>query len=328
MKPLEYKEQVRLLLQVLPYVAEEAVFALKGGTAINLFHRDFPRLSVDIDLTYLPTKDRKTALKGIADGLDRIQKALENAIQSIKVTKLPQSDGEEAKLSCRLGGTEIKIEVNTTIRGHLWEPVEMPVVDAVQNEFGRFAAINIVSKGELYGGKICAALDRQHPRDLFDIKMLLDEEGITEQVRLGFIASLPGSKKPLHELLQPNLKDQRSAFKTKFEGMTDHPFTYENFEATRENLVKRVNGQLSDRDKQFFISFTAGNPDWSICPVHGLEHMSAIKWKLQNLQKLKKKDPARHSEMLKQLIRCLGKIKVKQKQGLPCERGRITLQPW
>lgn len=70
----DYKAQVRLLLMVLPYVAEEAVFALKGGTAINLFHRDFPRLSVDIDLTYLPTEHRKTALQGIANGLSRIKK--------------------------------------------------------------------------------------------------------------------------------------------------------------------------------------------------------------------------------------------------------------
>ncbi|TQV84739.1 nucleotidyl transferase AbiEii/AbiGii toxin family protein [Exilibacterium tricleocarpae] len=306
MKPSEYKEQVGLLLQVLPYVAEEGIFALKGGTAINLFHRDFPRLSVDIDLTYLPKEDRKTAMKGISDGLGRIQKALEGAIQGIRVTKLPQSDGAEAKLLCQLGRTDIKVEVNTTLRGYLWEPVEMAVVDAVQDEFERFAAIRIVSKGELYGGKICAALDRQHPRDLFDIKILLDEEGITEQVRLGFIASLLGSNKPLHELLQPNLKDQRAAFKTKFEGMATRPFTYEDFETTRENLVSRVNDRLSDRDKEFFISFTTGDPDWSICPVNGLESMPAIQWKLHNLRKLKEKNPAKRSDLQKRLIKCLG----------------------
>jgi predicted nucleotidyltransferase component of viral defense system len=65
----EYKAQVDLLLQVLPYVAKEKIFALKGGTAINLFVRDMPRLSVDIDLTYLPFDNRKDALKNIQDGL-------------------------------------------------------------------------------------------------------------------------------------------------------------------------------------------------------------------------------------------------------------------
>ena len=51
-----YRRQVQLLIRVLPSIAEEACFALKGGTAINLFVRDMPRLSVDIDLTYLPVR--------------------------------------------------------------------------------------------------------------------------------------------------------------------------------------------------------------------------------------------------------------------------------
>ena len=51
-----YRNQAQLLVDVLPYVAQQEVFALKGGTAINLFHRDLPRLSVDIDLTYLPVQ--------------------------------------------------------------------------------------------------------------------------------------------------------------------------------------------------------------------------------------------------------------------------------
>ena len=45
----QYRDQARLLIDVLPYVAEQEVFALKGGTAINLFHHNLPRLSVDID---------------------------------------------------------------------------------------------------------------------------------------------------------------------------------------------------------------------------------------------------------------------------------------
>ena len=70
-----YVNQVRLLLGVLPEIAAEEVFALKGGTAINLFYRDMPRLSVDVDLTYLPTVDRDTALKDMDRRLDRITKA-------------------------------------------------------------------------------------------------------------------------------------------------------------------------------------------------------------------------------------------------------------
>jgi hypothetical protein len=88
-----YHAQVRLLLKVLPYVAKEEAFALKGGTAINLFERDLPRLSVDIDLTYLPFEDRNTALSGIATGLGRIRDDLSQSIPGIQVALLPQRDG-------------------------------------------------------------------------------------------------------------------------------------------------------------------------------------------------------------------------------------------
>jgi len=64
----QYRAQVDLLLQTIPFIAEENIFALHGGTAINLFVRDMPRLSVDIDLTYLPIDNRKKALSNISEG--------------------------------------------------------------------------------------------------------------------------------------------------------------------------------------------------------------------------------------------------------------------
>ncbi len=71
-----YVAQVRLLLSTLQDIANETEFALKGGTAINLFYRDMPRLSVDIDLTYLPVADRQSSLKGIDDAFGRIMVAI------------------------------------------------------------------------------------------------------------------------------------------------------------------------------------------------------------------------------------------------------------
>lgn len=68
-----YRQQVALLLRVLPFVEEERAFALKGGTAINLFVRDMPRLSVDIDLTWLPVEDRATSLAAINAAMLRIK---------------------------------------------------------------------------------------------------------------------------------------------------------------------------------------------------------------------------------------------------------------
>lgn len=296
-----YRAQVELLLRVLPYVAKEKIFALKGGTAINLFVRNLPRLSVDIDLTYLPFQDRKTAMKGITEGLARIADDLKNSVPGIQVVAMPQSDGQEAKLSCKLDGAQIKIEVNTTIRGYLQEPRLMQVVDAVQNEFGMFAAINVVSQGELYGGKICAALDRQHPRDLFDINDLFANEGITEEIRLGFIAALVGHSRPIHEMLSPNFQNQRSAFDAQFAGMTSTPFTYEDFEVTRVRLVEEINRTLTDDDRKFLISFKTGELDWGLYPIAGLENMPAVKWKLLNIRKLLEKNPSKHAEQLNEL---------------------------
>src|SRR5580698_5647900 len=81
-----YKTQVRLLLRVLPEVAKETCFALHGGTAINLFVRDMPRLSVDIDLTYIPIEDRATSLAHIDAALDRIKASVEKIVPNVRVT--------------------------------------------------------------------------------------------------------------------------------------------------------------------------------------------------------------------------------------------------
>lgn len=67
-----YRKQVALLVRVLPAVAAERCFALKGGTAINLFVRDLPRLSVDIDMTYVPVQSRAESLSAIDAAMKRI----------------------------------------------------------------------------------------------------------------------------------------------------------------------------------------------------------------------------------------------------------------
>lgn len=80
-----YRQQVELLVRTLPSVAAETVFALKGGTAINLFVRDLPRLSVDIDLTYLPVKPRNDSLSEIEETLQRIGNSISQSLPDVKV---------------------------------------------------------------------------------------------------------------------------------------------------------------------------------------------------------------------------------------------------
>ncbi len=303
-----YRAQFDLLLRILPQVATEEFFALKGGSAINLFVRDLPRLSVDIDLTYLPFDDRPTALQNIADGLSRIKTRLENAFPGIRVTAVSQEGGEqEAKLICRLQNAQVKIEVNTILRGHILPARILPIRDRVQEELRIFAAMQVVSHGELFGGKICAALDRQHPRDLFDIHHLLENEGLSEDVRLGLITSLASHPRPLHEILWPNFSDQRPVFDKQFAGMTTLPFSYGDYETARERLVQEIQTCLTEKDRMFLIGFKKGSPDWGLIPLGALKDMPAVKWKLSHIQDLILKNPKKNTQQLKILEKNLFK---------------------
>lgn len=275
-----YKNQVSLLLQVLPEVAKESVFALHGGTAINLFIRDMPRLSVDIDLTYIPLEDRNTSLKNIIDSLNQIKTKLEKVLPEVTISLKKKV----LKLQITTAKAQIKIEVNQINRGVIDETVTLSLCEKAQEEFDAFCAIPVVPLGQLYGGKICAALDRQHPRDLFDVKYLLQNEGFTNDIKKGFMLCLLSSNRPLNEMLQPNFIDQRETMVNQFEGMSSEPFTYEDFEKSRAELIDVVHQNLADKDKEFILSFNKGTPDWSI---YDFEQFPAVQWKLQNLNKLK-----------------------------------------
>lgn len=290
----DYKKQVRLLLDVLPQVAKEECFALHGGTAINLFVRNMPRLSVDIDLTYLPIEDRPTTLENISAALIRIKNRLEQALPNIQI----QHKEEIGKLLIAQQKTDIKLEVNLVGRGTIQTPSRMILCDKAQEIYDLSAIINIVPIGQLYGGKICAALDRQHPRDLFDVKHLLENEGFSDDVRQGFLFCLLGSDRPINEVISPNFQNQRKAMENQFTGMSEDEFSYEDFESIRENLVKVVHEHLTDQDKEFLLSVKNVTPDWSI---YDFERFPAVQWKLQNLQKLKTNNPEKHLQQYEAL---------------------------
>ena len=297
----QYKVQADLLLQIIPIIAKEEIFALEGGTAINLFIRDMPRLSVDLDLKYLPIDDRETAIRNITAGLNRIKKDLEKSFKRITVIFNPTEKGGDLKLNCQLQNAQIKIEVNTITRGHILPVRTSTLNEKVQNIFGKFAQMQVVSDGELYGGKICAALDRQNPRDLFDIKLLLESEGITKEIKLGFIVLLLSHARPIHELLSPHPIDQKDALEKQFSGMSDIPFTYENYMQTRKNLIYEIYSILSERDREFLVSFKMGQPRWELFPLEILKELPAIKWKLQNIHRLILENPEKHAKLLTSL---------------------------
>jgi len=228
-----YVEQTRLMLRILPFVAKEECFALKGGTAINFFERDMPRLSVDIDLVYLPINSREEALAGISAALKRIKAdALRGLGQGFTIQEGVVA-GMTSKLFVKGPGGTVKVEPNFVLRGTMSAPARRATSKKVAATFNLSASIMTVDSADLYGGKICAALDRQHPRDLFDIKVLLENEGITPEIRKGFVVYLAGHPRPMNEVIEPTLLDIKTLFDGAFHGMTDEVVTMEELTTAR-----------------------------------------------------------------------------------------------
>lgn len=304
MKNSPYFKQVELILQTIPHVAAEAGFALKGGTAINLFVRDMPRLSVDIDLTYLPVEEpRETALNKISEALRRIAVALKRAMPVVKVQQsLGQEPKRVTKLVVATGQIRIKIEPNEVIRGSVFPPEERELTQHAEHMFERSVTACVLSIPDLYGGKICAALDRQHPRDLFDVKVLLEQEGITDEIRKAFVVYLASHDRPMSELLDPKRKEIRQVYESEFAGMTIDAVSYEDLVKARENLIQTLRKELTNDEKAFLLSLKEGQPKWSLMGIEGIEKLPAVQWKLKNIQRMSGKKHAEAREKLKKVL--------------------------
>jgi predicted nucleotidyltransferase component of viral defense system len=290
-----YKKQVALLIRIMPLVYKITDFAVHGGTAINLFVKNMPRYSVDVDLTYLPIKNREESLQEINIHLIALKQLIEKAIPGIRVIHKPAI----WKLLCTHGDAMVKIEVNGTKRGIIGEVEDRELCDKAQKEFQMGCVARIVPFSLLYGGKIAAALGRQHPRDLFDYRYMEIES--FADVKNGLIFYLLGSDKPLIESLQPNPIDQKQALENQFKGMSDVPFDYADFEATRKDLIEQVNQNLTVVDREFLLSFESGSPDWEKCCAGDLSDFPSIQWKLKNIQTLKDTNPSKFNKGVEKL---------------------------
>ena len=292
------------MLRVMPHVSAEKCFALKGGTAINFYVRDMPRLSVDIDLTYLPLEPRDTALANIGEALHRIVAGIRKAVPGTTVQESQaRGAGNVSKLTVSTAEATIKIEPNLVLRGTVFPPVEEELSEPAEALFEVSATASILAVPDLYGGKLCAALDRQHPRDLFDVKILMENEGITDEIRTAFVVYLASHDRPMSELLDPNKKDFRQIFEQDFAGMTAQEVAYDELVAIRDRLIESINEAMTENEKKFLLSIKHGEPDWDLMPVTGIDRLPAIQWKLLNIRKMKKE---KHAESLQKLRTALG----------------------
>lgn len=300
-----YWNQVRLLVEILPFVAEEDCFALKGGTAINFFVRDLPRLSVDIDLAYLPINDYETSRREIDLALRRIMERLTSVSPSYDVT-VGENDRSAMidTLNVRNREVQVKIEVNPVIRGALHAPQSLAVHPLVEEQIG-FARMNMLAFDDLYAGKLVAAIDRQHPRDLFDARVLFENEGFTDSLFRAFLVYLVGHKGTLADTLDPNRKPLDELYRNQFESMVNREVSVEQLVATREELIKSIHARLGTKEKQFLLSVKRREPQWELLGLEDAAKLPAVKWKLHNLGRMEK---GAHQRAVERLARLLDKI--------------------
>lgn len=303
MKDSEFYKQAELMLSLLPSVAEEDCFALKGGTAINLFVRDMPRLSVDIDLTYMPLAPRAESLKGIGEALERIAIRIEKLPGVAVHRKIAKETKQAIKLLVERAGVGVKIEPNTVIRGSAFAGEERRLCKAARETFKLDVTVASLSFADLYGGKICAALDRQHPRDWFDVKMLLDGGEFTDAVRRAFVIYLASHNRPMAEVLRPNLIDFRRLFDDEFAGMTESDVSCDDLYAVREQFTGQVAKSLSAAEREFLLSVKSGEPKWQLSDGTIIPELPAIEWKVSNIRKMA---PSKRTAALRKLSEALG----------------------
>jgi hypothetical protein len=298
-----YIRTVQLLLDVAPAVFDTHTFAMKGGTAINLFVQDMPRLSVDIDVVFVPhTLRREDALKAIASELSAAQHRVQVLGYEAELRKT--QDGIEAKMFVRSPDAEVKVEVNFVFRGTVLPPQRRSLTPAAQQLFAADIQIPVLADAELYGSKLVAALDRQHPRDLFDVQLMLARHGWDETLLDCFVVYLAGHNRPTHEVLFPKEKPLETVFAAEFEGMTLAPVALHELLVTRQRMLTELPRALLPRHRNFLLSMLRTEPDWSLLPQAHLNELPALQWKLQNLLRLKKnaaKFKMQHDELAARL---------------------------
>jgi hypothetical protein len=300
-----YIQTVRLLLEAISAVFEHPAFAMKGGTAINLFVEDMPRLSVDIDVVYTDHQaPREQALAAISTALTAARNRLRTAGLEGEVT--PTNVGGEAKLFIRRDRSQVKVEVNHVFRGTVLPPERRSLGPEARRVFTTEVSAPVLARSELYGSKLVAALDRQHPRDWFDLQGMFARGGLAPEIMECFICYLAGHNRPVHEVLFSRDHDLVQAFETEFVGMTRKPITVDELTEVRRRLRRELPLQLTAKHRQFLLGLVAGQPEWQLLNCRHAAELPAIRWKLQNLARLKQANPRKFSQQAEELRERLG----------------------
>jgi predicted nucleotidyltransferase component of viral defense system len=298
-----YAERVKLLVEILPVLAGEKRFALKGGTAINLFEHDLPRLSVDIDLTWLLVGDFASDVRDISAPLEQIGEQLRSGPLRLHV----QTSGTEAaginRLIASRNRRRVQIETTPVMRGTVHPVRTITVRPGVERAFG-FAEMQVLDFADLYAGKLSTALSRQHPRDLFDMQPLLADGRLDIRLWRTFLVYLTCSPKPAAEILAPKEpRDFQQTFTAHFQGMTAEPVTAASLLDVRAQLLKRISELLDAPSRAFLESVEREAPDFTLI---GLPHAAELPGVRRKLTNLSQRSAAKRTADYEQLAAVLG----------------------
>ena len=302
-----YTDRVRLLVEILPVLAQEPRFALKGGTAINLFEHDLPRLSVDIDLAWLPVHDYVEDARLIAEALGRLADVLRARPLQLQVQTSAGEGGAVTRLVASRGRARVQIETTPVMRGTV-HPVRTMVVRPRVEEALGFAEVQVLDFADLYAGKLAAALSRQHPRDLFDVGLLLEDERADVSLWRTFLVYLTCSPKPAQEMLAPRVPaDFAETFEAHFKGMTAEAIAMEALLESRERLLAQVAQWLDEPSCSFLRSVENEQPDFSLIELGHAAELPGVRRKLHNLaQRTTAKRAADRQQLEETLARIAG----------------------
>ena len=206
----------------------------------------------------------------------------------------------------RRAGIEVKVEVNFVMRGTVHPVRNSALTPTARDSLLADLEIPVVSLEDMYGGKLVAAMDRQHPRDLFDVMQLFAHEGITAGIRRAFVVYLACHNRPVHEVLFPALRNIEQEYERNFKGMTIEPVELSSLLAARERMLQELQDGLDADESGFLLSLVAGRPEWPLLGIAHAEHLPGIRWKLHNLAQLERKSPGKFAEQGEALAQRLG----------------------
>ncbi|MBK8477252.1 MAG: nucleotidyl transferase AbiEii/AbiGii toxin family protein [Opitutaceae bacterium] len=265
-------------------------------------------MSVDIDVVFVPHQlPRETALAEISKELALIQARLQS--RGIKAEIASSKTGDETKILARRDRIEVKVEINYVFRGTLLPVETLPLTKAASELFTTALSVPTLAVAELYGSKLVAALDRQHPRDLFDVHGMFERFGLRPEFVECFVGYIAGHNRPVHEVLGSRNLDLKIPFENEFAGMERESVSLGTLEEARLRLRGELAAALTDDHKRFLLGVVAGDPPWEAMRCRHLAELPAIQWKMQNLARLKRTNAAKfrdQTEALKRVFNAFG----------------------